>query len=799
MFDDDKKHNTENTNNGKEGQQQQEESKLTLSDPDRTVKSIKNNGSESVAVSLTPPSQQQQEQQLHLPTVVFDVEQIVGYKPTSADEVETIREQMMTAMWQRYWEISDQSRPEEENKHRQEIPPPDFDDQIVDLLHAKMARFGNTETSRHHDDGGPLQQHQQHRQQQQKEEEEDNQSSTDDGKISIPTTIRLQYPPKIQRPSTSSFDEEVHDLLDTADLWNDIDRLARVIDIVPASSQQDEPENADGTFMVRLTKHLKATGQSLIWKHDMANELESMARSEQERISLDEWTTSTRQTKLEHLYSIRETLVHQEELAKLSYDALNDEREEMVKQKLLQHDAAEKARRRRHQLSGGGWLIDDDGNIKHDTTTTDGNDPDPFLSDNFGTSALDFPEDFKLLGMVGSNNPHELEDNDDQDEWSVDEDDDYDDYDDYDSNDDSYNDDESRNRHSQRVDEDGYENDDVASASTDDKPDNDKSDGNKNDDVKPSNPEKQKDIMPDLKTGDIVDVLPTDFDQIGDAANEPHVLSTPFQKRQERRRKAKLRKRQERKEAARRAQAEQRTAVETQIRAEHTSNDLILAETFLRAIESKVKSVDDLLESLQEEVWEAEDEDEEEEGRENIDDVTSNKRKPNSKSSNRTSDEPALSLLDQILAMILGGLPPEPGITEEEHYAFIKNEHAYIVKGWEKHFGRLPPPIGYNVTQDKGDGFSTSSDRMQETRKTATVSSVEQRLALGIVDNDDDEWDAFTDDDDRNGDGDVDGSKTQKSLNTVTSQNKTDQAKLQPIEPPKPKRTGLRPGGRAKP
>jgi len=114
------------------------------------------------------------------------------------------------------------------------------------------------------------------------------------------------------------------------------------------------------------------------------------------------------------------------------------------------------------------------------------------------------------------------------------------------------------------------------------------------------------------------------------------------------------------------------------------SNDERIAEATLLKLEEKLQTVDSLLESLQEEEWEAE---EEEEGH----------------SSFAFEDEKDQgvgpmegSLLDRILAMILGGLPREKDSegndikTEKEHYVYIGEEHKTIVKEWIEVFGRLP-------------------------------------------------------------------------------------------------------------
>lgn len=117
------------------------------------------------------------------------------------------------------------------------------------------------------------------------------------------------------------------------------------------------------------------------------------------------------------------------------------------------------------------------------------------------------------------------------------------------------------------------------------------------------------------------------------------------------------------------------------------SNDERIAEATLLKLEEKLQTVDNLLESLQEEEWEAE---EEEEGHSSF---AVEDEKDQGVGNNESMEG---SLLDRILAMILGGLPKEKDSegnnikTEKEHYIYIGEEHKSIVKEWIDVFGRLP-------------------------------------------------------------------------------------------------------------
>ncbi|KAL3792872.1 hypothetical protein HJC23_004797 [Cyclotella cryptica] len=119
---------------------------------------------------------------------------------------------------------------------------------------------------------------------------------------------------------------------------------------------------------------------------------------------------------------------------------------------------------------------------------------------------------------------------------------------------------------------------------------------------------------------------------------------------------------------------------EEMVREKLKTNDERIAEAMLRNLQERLDGVDNLLENLQEEEWADEENDEEQDD-------------SNDKIVEETPDASEMTLLDQILAMILGALSMTfSGATcKEEHFRYIKEEHKSIVKEWKETFGRLPP------------------------------------------------------------------------------------------------------------
>merc|ERR1712038_1591901 len=90
------------------------------------------------------------------------------------------------------------------------------------------------------------------------------------------------------------------------------------------------------------------------------------------------------------------------------------------------------------------------------------------------------------------------------------------------------------------------------------------------------------------------------------------------------------------------------------------------------------EKVDELLDSLQTDVWNDEEEgllDGEHSDYESLDE---------------TENDSEMTLLDSILAMILGAIPPPKDRSVQEHFSSLKQEHRAIVVDWKKAFGRIP-------------------------------------------------------------------------------------------------------------
>jgi hypothetical protein len=220
---------------------------------------------------------------------------------------------------------------------------------------------------------------------------------------------------------------------------------------------------------------------------------------------------------------------------------------------------------------------------------------------------------------------------------------------------------------------------------------------------------------------------------------------------------------------------------EEDVRAKCTTSDLIVAQTIQQALEEKMQKVEELLETLQDEAWEAEEgETEKENGKSDPD-----------------SDTGSFSLLDQILAMILGSLPAKPGVSTADHFRFVQREHEAIVNKWQDHFGRLPPafssevPVPYptdDAPTEDADDDGTQSVEVQRSQEpelnvlSPPQSAMEQRLALGITENDEEDWDEVEDWGDY-----LEASPDPTSAQTPTKGSSPPNAK-----------GGLRPGGKAR-
>lgn len=110
------------------------------------------------------------------------------------------------------------------------------------------------------------------------------------------------------------------------------------------------------------------------------------------------------------------------------------------------------------------------------------------------------------------------------------------------------------------------------------------------------------------------------------------------------------------------------------------STDEKLAMVMVQNLEKRLERVDDLLDSLQNDVW-----NDEEEGL-----LDSDASDEDSVYENPSINNDESTLLHSILAMILGSIHHDTSISDQDHYTNLKQEHEAIVEDWKLAFGRLP-------------------------------------------------------------------------------------------------------------
>ena len=204
-------------------------------------------------------------------------------------------------------------------------------------------------------------------------------------------------------------------------------------------------------------------------------------------------------------------------------------------------------------------------------------------------------------------------------------------------------------------------------------------------------------------------------------------------------------------------------AQEDAMREACTTNELRTVEAIVKALKERLDKTDSLLETMQDEEW-AEKEDNDEEGG----DVTNLEFQDETKDS--SSSRQQLSLLDQILAMVFHAFPTPIGENEQNHILWKQVEHETVVMDWKAYFGRIPPGAAL-------EGASTVWEPSKYAALNPTLQSKEGlKESLGIMDNDEDDWDCE--------DSDWDDVETDE---------------IPPSRPPsssRPPVAGLRPGGK---
>ena len=195
--------------------------------------------------------------------------------------------------------------------------------------------------------------------------------------------------------------------------------------------------------------------------------------------------------------------------------------------------------------------------------------------------------------------------------------------------------------------------------------------------------------------------------------------------------------------AIRRAQRKRGIIVETQSieaerarlqllksRVEEINNSCIktderIAEANVKSLVSQLEKVDELLETLQEEVWADEEEKQ----------VNDHENKFN----HSKKETHQFSLLDQILAMVLLTLPNIDNLPQDAFLRYKQTKHDEIIKGWVSQFGFLPTAIASEETKD------LNAERLEHSDEENISSALNEMV---ITDNDSsgvDDWEELAD------------------------------------------------------
>jgi hypothetical protein len=128
------------------------------------------------------------------------------------------------------------------------------------------------------------------------------------------------------------------------------------------------------------------------------------------------------------------------------------------------------------------------------------------------------------------------------------------------------------------------------------------------------------------------------------------------------------------KEAEYRSALAEAQSAEMIVRNRLTTVELRRALAMSAALDARLNKVDEILEQLQEEEWQ-----DEEDGIE-----------PVARVEEAAPSEQEFSLLDEILATVLGSFPSPSTESEASHYRTLRDEHVQIVKEWKEFFGCVP-------------------------------------------------------------------------------------------------------------
>jgi hypothetical protein len=229
-------------------------------------------------LSLSPPA--------CLPIVLVDLERLVGYQPSTVDELEQLRSQVRAALWGQEEPSSTISNPQE-----QEGDAPPEEDLLASRFDERAAELFENATARHSDTS---------------------QLPEIEARDDALRFVAMDYPEYL-----------CHTLLDPPVVLN----TARVW------KRQLQPHAIQ--VVDRLLHLLASCSRSLTWKDDMRSELVHLVDTEEDaRIrrnqsgQLQKWKTERRKEHLDKLYTVRETFEHRIEIAQERLTVLERERDE---------------------------------------------------------------------------------------------------------------------------------------------------------------------------------------------------------------------------------------------------------------------------------------------------------------------------------------------------------------------------------------------------------------------------------------------------------------------------------------
>ncbi|KAL7568435.1 hypothetical protein ACA910_012149 [Epithemia clementina (nom. ined.)] len=264
-------------------------------------------------LSLTPPPS--------LPVLLISLERLLGYKPSTKEEVQVLEEQVKLAIWgTNYCELEAAAARQcgNDNDNNDDNQINGLEIHVSQEFEPRVSDLFETGVAVHSDNSRNVL------------EEGTNEST-------VSSWITLQYPNHFCRlsvPTTTAHGNNANNesrttttlhVVKTERLWKRL-LVPRGIEVVD-----------------RLLQHLRDCNRCLTWKVDLYHEIGDLVQREeqaktarQQQTELLEWRLGRRKQQLEQLYQVRDTLEHRTEMARIRFQSLEQERSALVAQTLRQ-------------------------------------------------------------------------------------------------------------------------------------------------------------------------------------------------------------------------------------------------------------------------------------------------------------------------------------------------------------------------------------------------------------------------------------------------------------------------------